>query len=359
MPGVLKKYVPSRTVNVHAHLISPSWYPPEAAQPKEWESTDAERAYFRHYVAMRQELGAARHQEMTEEQHLEYKEREAARGSAKTLSDQASYYLTEMDEAGIDLMVNLTMDHSEFPGFRGRMYSVPFEQVLEDCAELKELYPGRFEMFCGIDPRRGRAGVPLFERAVSEYGALGLGEMISTQWRTMPNDRELCYPYYEKAAELGVPLMQDATMDLGFSDPSLFEEIARDFPELQICLGGAGAGVPTVALPDGSLIPAHDRMLQLAEHFENLWLDLDDWQMRDFGGIDTYVDFLRRALDGPARNRVMFGSDYPVFNFMYTEEDWVTHVLHRLVGVLDPEELDLFFSANPLRFCGLLQETKR
>jgi predicted TIM-barrel fold metal-dependent hydrolase len=358
MSGVLKKYVPQRTVNVHAHLISPAWYA-AAAPTAAWESTDAERAYFTHYVAMRQELTAARHVEMTDEQRAEYKEREAARANAQTLAEQATYFLTEMDEAGIDLMVNLTMDHSEFPGFRGRMYSVPFEQILEECAALKELHPGRFEMFCGIDPRRGRAGVPLFERAVKEYGALGLGEMISTQWRTMPTDRELCYPYYEKAVELGVPLMQDATMDLGFSEPSLFEQLAHDFPELQICLGGAGAGVPPVTSPEGSPMAAHDRMLQLAEQFENLWLDLDDWQMRDFGGLDTYADFLQRALAGPARERIMFGSDYPVFNFMYTEEDWVSQVLDRLVEVLSTEDLELFFSTNAMRFCGLLESAER
>ena len=353
--GLLKSLVKGRTVNVHAHVLSPKWWPANPTRPPGWEATPDERRYAQEARARRKEDQAALEAALSEQKKKEYAARAERLRKAGTLEEQAACYLLEMDEAGLDLMVNHTMDHSEFPGFAGRMYALPFEQVLEECAGLKERFPDRFEMFAGVDPRRGRAGVKLFERAVVEFGALGLGEMVSTQWRTMPNDKKLCYPFYEKAAELGVPLMQDATMDLGFSRPELFEQMARDFPTLKICLGGCGAGVAPVPGPQG-LMPAHDTMLMLAETHENVWLDLDDWQRRDLEGIRVFTDFVRRALSGPARRRIMFGSDYPVFANLYTERDWIETVLQEAQNEGPPfseQDLTLFFSENALRLLGL------
>jgi predicted TIM-barrel fold metal-dependent hydrolase len=67
-------------------------------------------------------------------------------------------------------------------------------------------------------------------------------------------------------------------------------------------------------------------------------------------------DFVRRALSGPARRRIMFGSDYPVFANLYTERDWIELVLQEAQNEGQPfpeEDLLLFFSENALRFLGL------
>lgn len=67
-------------------------------------------------------------------------------------------------------------------------------------------------------------------------------------------------------------------------------------------------------------------------------------------------DFVRRALDGPARQRIMFGSDYPVFAYLYTRRDWIEAVLKQAQNEAQPfseEDLALFLSENALRFLGL------
>jgi len=210
--------------------------------------------------------------------------------------------------------------------------------------------------FAGVDPRRGKEGVALLEKAVREYGCIGVGEMICTLWRTYPTDKKLMYPLLEKAAELGVPWMNDATMNYGFSQPELFEQMAGDFPDLKICLGGTGAGVDPVSNPDGKSMPAHDRMLELAEEYENIWLDLDDWQSRDEAGIRTYLSFLNRALNGPAREKVMYGSDYPINAWMYSEKDWIETFFQwaeREEITFSKEQLENFFSKNALHFLNL------
>ena len=168
--------------------------------------------------------------------------------------------------------------------------------------------PGAIHTFIGIDVRRGKQGVGLFEKAVKKYGFRGAGEIVGTLWNTKPNDREKVYPYYEICADQKIPVMIDNTQARGFSDPPIYEDIVRDFPELTIGAGGAGIQVGPTEV-DNVRLAAYDRMLQLANKHENLWLDLDDWQVVDQAGIRRYLQYLRRALDGPARNRTMFGSD--------------------------------------------------
>jgi len=362
--GVLKAAgVTGRTVNVHAHLMSWSWLKVAptpsgsdgGAAVRRANYEDAAKGSAKSSYNAIAETRATLANIVTDDEKARLDDLDARRRSTSSLMEHAAIHVDEMDEAGLDSMVSNLMDHGDFSESTSVMkYAIPFEQVLEETAEVRAAFPGRFEMTAGVNPRR--PGAPaLLEKSVREYGALALGEMTATMFRTMPTDRDLCYPLYEKACELGVPMMHDATMPLGYSDPHIFEQLATDFPELQICLGGCGLGVNPVDGPDGELA-APERMLQLACEYSNIWLDLDDWQRRDDAGKSYYVDFLKRALASDAREKVMFGSDYPVFNWMYSEGGWVKAILDHAnaVGQQIPlEDLELFFSRNALRFLGL------
>jgi len=320
--GLLRQSVSGRTMNAHVHLFSGEWWEQPVRQASPDRSDSAGRTFEQ--LKAREMAGLKERGLKLSARDLEANAaRLARRTQAVTLEEAALYYLTEMDEAGLDTALLLTVDFSAFPDRDGRRYRLPFEQVLEQTAALRDRFPGRFEVFAGIDSRRGRAGVKLIDFAVKTCGCLGLGELTSSLWLTRPDDRSLCYPYFERCVELGLPVTNDATQNRGFSVPSMFEQIARDFPTLQLCLGGAGHGVDPVPGPDGRPVPARDVMLQLAERYENIWLDLDDWQRRDTDGVRTYVRYLRRALDGPARGRVMYGSDYPIYTWMFSERDWI------------------------------------
>ncbi len=229
------------------------------------------------------------------------------------------------------------------------------ERSLRALARVSEQFPGRFVNFAGIDLRRGAAGVPLLEKAVKEHGFKGCGEITTTLWQTPPDDRERAYPYYETAQGLGIPVMIDCTMDRGFTEPRMYEQVAKDFPKLRIGLGGAGIRVAPVER-EGNKVPASDVIRELAEKYSNLYLDLDDWQVADEKGALRFLRYLRRALDGPARRRIMFGSDYPVFAWMYTQKGWIEflldHMAKKAVSFTD-EELGLFFSRNALDYLRL------
>jgi predicted TIM-barrel fold metal-dependent hydrolase len=348
--GFLKQRISGRTVNIHAHLLANEWWGVPGADEK------ARERMFVENEKQVLEIFKNRPLNLPPKKMEEYTQRIKYRSKCRTLDDDAVYYLSEMDEAGLDLMVNLTMDNLPIPGAGGSSYNASFERVLEENAALRAKYPGRFLTFAGVDPRRGKEAVELLERAVKKYGCVGVGEMICTLWSTMPTDKKLVYPLMEKALELGVPWMNDATMPYGFSQPELFKQMAIDFPDLKICLGGAGAGVNPLSGPDGRATPAHHHMLQLAEEHENIWLDLDDWQAKDNEGIRTYLNFMKRALNGPAKHKVMFGSDYPIYTWMYSEKDWIETIFEWMDkdGIeFTDSQLEMFFSKNALSFLGI------
>jgi predicted TIM-barrel fold metal-dependent hydrolase len=358
--GFLKRFIQGPTINVHAHLYSAEWWslpPLEGGQ-----RSPVSRSEHFERAAIAREEAISRMDEATRARYADY---ESRREAGTTLEDDARLFLGQCDEAGIDTIVNLTTDNLPVAAPDGRRYGAAFETVLEANARLRETFPGRVITFAGVDPRRGAEAVRLLEVAVKDYGCAGYGEMIGTLWQTMPNDRDLVYPLLEKAAEFDIPWINDATMPFGFSDPEIFEDIAGDFPTLRLGLGGTGAGVRPVVGADGQEKTAAEAMLELAESCDNVWLDLDDWQGIGFTrgiGVRTddcvriFLRFLRRALDGPARERVMYGSDYPVYIDLYTEKDWIEHfttVAEADGMAFTPEDWELFFSRNAQRFLGL------
>jgi predicted TIM-barrel fold metal-dependent hydrolase len=359
--GFLKSYVSGRTINVHAHLYAAEWWSLPPAEGPDPGSMLAAVPYFRDSRAAEAKAIAAM-DEATRERYEEYSRRRLA---GTTLEDDARLFLGQCDEAGIDTVVNLTTDNVPIPAADGKRYGASFETVLEANATLREAFPGRIITFAGIDPRHGAEAVRMLELAVKDYGCVGYGEMISTLWRTKPTDKELVYPLLEKAAELDIPWMNDATMPFGYTDPPIYEQLAEDFPSLQIALGGAGTGVKPVVAADGSEQPAWEAMLDIAERYDNVWLDLDDWQgmgfhtghpMRSDAAVQVVLEFLRRALDGPAGDRIMYGSDYPVFIDLYTEKDWIEHLItvaEKGDVEFTPADWERFFSRNAMKYLKL------
>jgi uncharacterized protein len=170
-------------------------------------------------------------------------------------------------------------------------------------AECVERYPETFLGFAGVDPRKGAPAVAELRRAVSGLGLRGLKLHPSAQGFA-PNDPS-CYPLYEAAVELGVPILfhtgttglgagmpGGGGIKLGYSRPVLLDDVAADFPDLQII-----AAHPSV--------PWQDEMLAVAQHKTNIWLDLSGWSPR------LWAPALRDAVFGPLQDRVLFGTDYP------------------------------------------------
>jgi predicted TIM-barrel fold metal-dependent hydrolase len=75
----------------------------------------------------------------------------------------------------------------------------------------------------------------------------------------------------------------------------LLDDVAADFPTLTIIL----------AHPS---VPWQDSAISMATHKSNVYIDLSGWLPKYFPAQ------LVRAVNGPLRRKVLFGSDYPVMS---------------------------------------------
>lgn len=262
-----------------------------------------------------------------------------------TLEEQTRRLLDEMDAAGIDTAVLMAMDYD----YTGEKLRVQHWDQLVALAQVRDRRPGRFVLFAAIDPRRGKAGVELLRRAKRELGIAGMGEFAPHFLGFAPNDRERCYPIYEACSELDLMIAPNCSIVTShisrWCDPIYFEDVANDFPQVNISLTSAGY--------------AHwvDTALTLAASKPNVYLDVGDWQARFAADpVDHVLRFVRRCLDTDARHKIMFGSDHPVYNRTVSEKAWVqvfTVEAGRRGMAFSPEELQLFFSENAQEFLDM------
>ncbi|RWR07118.1 amidohydrolase family protein [Paenirhodobacter populi] len=165
--------------------------------------------------------------------------------------------------------------------------------------------------FGSIDPARGKAGAREARRLVAEHGIRGF-KFHPTMQGFYPNDR-MAWPLYEAIAEAGVPALFHTGqtgvgagmrggngMRLKYSNPLYLDDVAADFPDLQII-----AAHPS--------FPWQEEALAVAVHKPNVWIDLSGWRPKYFPPILTqYANTL-------LQDRVLFGSDWP----MIAPEGWL------------------------------------
>lgn len=261
---------------------------------------------------------------------------------------KTDFLMDELNEAGIDTAVHQLVDHSAKPSTIGRHYVAGFDRMMADAKRVREQNPGKIITMAGIDPRLGKAdAVRRFEVAINDYGCKGLGEVVLQQFELYPHDKSL-YPLYEKCLEFNVPFIGNCEGPSRFTMPNEFERVAKDFPDLKICL--AGSGRPRAA--SQSIGPIADA-IRLASEYENVYLDTADWQRRDRDGIELYLRFLRQCFDSGAKGKVMFGSDFPVAVAAWHTKDWIDVVINRAGEfgfAFSDAEINSYFSGNALDF---------
>jgi uncharacterized protein len=216
---------------------------------------------------------------------------------------------------------------------------IPNEEVAEDCAR----HPDVLIPFASIDPHKGRAGVREARRLAERHRVRGFKFHPSLQGFS-PDD-PMAFPLYEAIEELGVPaLFHTGQTGIGagvaggggirlrYSNPMLVDEVAARFPGLRIIL----------AHPS---FPWQDEALAVAVHKPLVHIDLSGWSPKYF------PPQLIRYANTLLRDRVLFGSDYPVL----TPDRWLADF-----AALDikPEVRPLILKDNAARLLGLADDRK-
>ncbi len=211
--------------------------------------------------------------------------------------------------------------------------AAPNEEIAEGAAANADvLIP-----FASVDPHRPDA-VERVRRLTRDYGVRGFKFHPNIQ-AFFPND-EAFYPVYEAIQEAGVPalfhtghsgigtgLPGGGGIRLKYSNPMFVDDVAADFPELAIVL----------AHPS---FPWQDEAISVALHKRQVYIDLSGWSPKYF------PPQLVRYANGQLRDRVLFGSDYPLI----TPDRWLADF--EGAGFKD-EVKPLILKENAARLLGL------
>jgi len=191
--------------------------------------------------------------------------------------------------------------------------------------------------FGSVDPLAPDAA----ERArslVTGHGVRGFKFHPSLQGFNPADER--FYPLYSAISDLGVPalfhtgqtgigagLPGGRGIKLRLSDPMLLDDVAADFPALQVVL----------AHPS---VPWQDSAISMATHKANVWIDLSGWSPKYF------PPQLVRAAGSMLQDKVLFGTDYPLL----TPERWLRDFE---TLELKPEIVPKILKTNAARLLGL------
>jgi predicted TIM-barrel fold metal-dependent hydrolase len=220
------------------------------------------------------------------------------------------------DHAGFDKVVVLAVSPQYLDGEligtvdNAGLTSVPGPPNPEKCndyvADIVRQAPDRFIGFASVNPmyQGPERAVEELERAVTELGLTGL-KLYPMYQHWSPDDPEIAFPVFAKAADLGLPVMVhqagstriDAKLSLG--RPALLDDVGREFRDLVVIL--AHCGIPWIDEAMFLLTKHPNFYADLSYHIATLsrpnlyrWLN----SLEDF-----FVPF----------EKLFFGSDYPGF----------------------------------------------
>jgi predicted TIM-barrel fold metal-dependent hydrolase len=167
----------------------------------------------------------------------------------------------------------------------------------EEVAAIAHRNPDHVIGIASVDPRRPMEGVRELRRCVKEYGFKGL-RLLPWLWGLPPDDRRY-YPLYAECIELGVPFCTQ----VGHAGPMLpsepgrpipyLDHVAHEFPELVII--GGHIGVPWLG-----------EMISLMMKHPNVYVDTSAYKATRYPS--ELIDYMR----GPGKQKVVFGSNYPM-----------------------------------------------
>lgn len=236
--------------------------------------------------------------------------------------DQCDALIQQMDQARIDRAILLVID-----------FAFAFPELDVDIVELHRRHAAiaartqRFEVFAGVDPRRGIAGVDLLETALRDWGFSGF--KIYPPCGYSPADAQLD-PYFEVCRAYGVPVLTHVgptSAALGFetATPLQVDRPAARFPSVNFILAHAG----TMWHEDAAL---------LAQYRPNVYLDLSGFQSELDNG--HFAGKFRWLLERGLHHKLLFGTDWPIHRLFGTQQRWVTSFLDLCRALHVPHELE-------------------
>jgi predicted TIM-barrel fold metal-dependent hydrolase len=276
-------------------------------------------------------------------------ERAGTRVSKDTYRSQIGDLVTDPDcdklvkrmtTDGIDVTVMCVVDNVGYGGGNDRIM-----EANQFCAQAAAKHPGKLIALAGIDPRRAFAP-DLLRRCFTEFGMKGL------KWHPdngyYPNSPE-AYAMLKVLDEFGYPLLTHCSPLPGskakFAQPIHLDDVARDFPNLNI-----------IAAHMGNLW-WHD-WLAIAQYKKNLHGDMAMWQVMAAEKPSLFRRYLREIVDNIGPYQTLWGTDGPLFEPLCSNKKYI-EIMTGLTTkgsdgiVFTQEEVDAILGGNAARIFKL------
>jgi predicted TIM-barrel fold metal-dependent hydrolase len=180
------------------------------------------------------------------------------------------------------------------------------EKCNDYIAALQRQDPGKIVGYASVNPnyRGPKAAVRELERAVSELGLQGV-KLYPMYQDWSPADPVLAFPVFEKAEELGIPVMVhqagstriDARME--YARPALLDAAGRHFRSMKLTI--AHVGLPWV----------DEALFMLTKH-PNFFTELS-YYIATATGEELYRFLVHAEQFFVPLEKLFFGTDYPGF----------------------------------------------
>jgi predicted TIM-barrel fold metal-dependent hydrolase len=227
-------------------------------------------------------------------------------------------------------------------------YGYGNDRVMESnqfCAQAAAKHPGKLIALAGIDPRRPNAPV-LLRRCLTEFGMKGL------KWHPddgyYPNSPE-AYEVLNVLDEFGYPLLTHCSplpaSRAKFAQPIHLDDVARDFPNLNI-----------IAAHMGNLWWRD--WLAIAQYKKNLHGDMAMWQVMAAEKPELFRRYLREIVDNIGPYQTVWATDGPLFEPLVSNKKYID-IMKGLTTrgsdgiVFSREEVDAILGGNAARIFNL------
>jgi len=182
--------------------------------------------------------------------------------------------------------------------------------VFENCRGSE----GRLIPFIGVDPSRGEKALQLLDKYAKTCDAKGVKVYPATGYSP---DEERIEPFWKRVEDYGLIVVTHGgatwgPLDETFTHPILFKPVLERHLELKVVIAHIGGKF-------------RSETYELAERFPNVYADCAALQ----GWLPTEAETCRSRLKEAVEKmpgRVIFGSDWPLFDMSYPYTYWARFV---------------------------------
>jgi len=237
-------------------------------------------------------------------------------------------FLNQMDEVGIEKSFLQIIDG----GIGICEAAISIEEIFKLHYEILKKNPSRFVVFAGIDPRRGEKGFNLFKKSICEYGFRGL-KLYPPMGYSLEDP--ILIPYMQICEKFNLPVLVHTGNSLSYlaneyARPENIYSLMNKFKDVYFILAHAGNNL-------------NENIIKMLKDHKKLYVDIAGLKINAGVKDDEIKKVFKLFIDNDILNKVMYGSDWPLFNLFTPIKNSIERIRKIITDLGPPEESDAMF----------------